>query len=121
MFGIALAVLGASILVNATQVEPLKTGNDTINQPEGNWTLYAPASSSSILVEGSNAPYPLTLDGFRISCLSRDHIGGLVPVEGAIPKQYTLQFLQDDAQLPEGAIYYVKCLGQQSGSLRTMT
>ncbi|KAL1696223.1 hypothetical protein GGG16DRAFT_121070 [Schizophyllum commune] len=121
MFGIALAILGASTLVNATQVEPLKTGNDTISQPEGNRTLYTPASSSSILAEGSaNAPYPLTLDDPRILCPSGDHIGALVPVEGASPKQYTLQFLQDDAQLPEGAIYYVKCLGQ-SGSLLTMT
>ncbi|KAL1753693.1 hypothetical protein FB107DRAFT_217211 [Schizophyllum commune] len=121
MFVIALAILGASAFVHATQVEPLKTGNDTISHPEGNWTLYASTSSSSILVEGSNAPYPLTLDDFRIPCPSGDHIGALVPVEGASPKQYTLQFLQDDAQLPEGAIYYVRCLGQQSGSLRTMT
>ena len=84
--------------------------------------LFETSSSSTILKEVStNAPYPLTLDGFRVPCPSGDHIGALVPVEGASSKQYTLQFLQDDAQLPEGAIYYVKCLGRQSGSLLTMT
>ncbi|KAL1704596.1 hypothetical protein EV121DRAFT_205471 [Schizophyllum commune] len=119
MFAIALALLGASAFVHATQVEPLRTGNDTVSQLEGNWTLYDISPSTILKEVSANAPYALTLDDFRIPCPSGDHIGALIPVEGANPKQYTLQFLQDDAQLPEGAIYYVKCLGRQSGSLLT--
>ncbi|KAL1665947.1 hypothetical protein GGF50DRAFT_51659 [Schizophyllum commune] len=111
MFAIALALLGASAFVHATQVEPSRTSNDTVSQ------MYDITSSSTILEGASaNAPYPLILDDFRIPCPSGDHIGALVPIEGASPKQYTLQFVEDDAQLPEGAIYYVKCLERQSGS-----
>ncbi|KAI5889702.1 uncharacterized protein SCHCODRAFT_02751210 [Schizophyllum commune H4-8] len=121
MFAIALALLGAITIINVTSVKSTKACNDPVHQ-HGNWTLHDTASGpSSVILEDASpdTASSLILDDFRIECPSGHHIGALVPVEGESPKQYALQFVEDDAQLPEGAIYYVKCLGRQPDALRT--
>ncbi|KAI5824443.1 hypothetical protein K523DRAFT_285004 [Schizophyllum commune Tattone D] len=108
MFAAAFALLSAVAFADATQVKSVKAGNDPIRQ-QGNWTLHDIASSALILEDAAaDAPSKLSasliLDEFRMQCPYGDHVGALIPVEGASPKQYTLQFVKDDAQLPEGAI-----------------
>ncbi|KAL1718841.1 hypothetical protein EV715DRAFT_200429 [Schizophyllum commune] len=121
MFAIALALFSAIAFIDATQVQPINACSDLVHQ-QGNWTLHDIASGSpSVILEDAPADTASSLipDDFRIQCPSGHHIGALVPVEGASPKQYTLQFVVDDEQLPEGAIYYVKCTGPQSDTRLT--
>ncbi|KAL1751970.1 hypothetical protein FB107DRAFT_278162 [Schizophyllum commune] len=96
MFAAACALLSAVAFTDATQVKSVKAGNDPIRQ-QGNWTLHDIPSSALILEDAAaDAPSKLSasliLDEFRSARTA------------TTPKQYTLQFVKDDAQLPEGAI-----------------
>ncbi|KAI5827411.1 hypothetical protein K523DRAFT_418460 [Schizophyllum commune Tattone D] len=118
MFAIAFALLGAIAFIDVTQVQLIKACSDPVRQ-QGNSTLHDIASSVILEDTPANALSALDLNDFRIQCPGGDHIGALVPVEGANPTQYTLQFVEDDSQLPDGAIYYVKCLGRRPHALLT--
>ncbi|KAL1696944.1 hypothetical protein GGG16DRAFT_42367 [Schizophyllum commune] len=108
MFANVLALLSAVAFVDATQVKSVRIGDDPIRQ-QGNWTVHDVASSAVVLENAaagvaSTLSATLILDELRMECPYADHVGALIPVEGASPKQYTLQFVKEDAQLPAGAI-----------------